>query len=664
MKCRNCGTENVSESMYCVNCGTRLNEFEQTDFDIIDEDSDAIDDESIADMERRFTQGIGSWESISDSGRTAARAANDSARGSTGQRQRHRYEASERITVESNSAVYDRKNENNAEHQERVSGLRSGSQANYSQNAACERKTTEETQRRFTMSSESSQHPHADKRSYSERRSEFSSERKVKKIETPEKPQQAEHMNAEERESGRADNNELKKRNVISIFAAAIVLLALILVFILTLPGAGKTPKYEAEIIQSADKEDYYQITVHASVGDRAVFKSSSGEVKELEITSKHFAVFDIHIAELLPQEPIDTPICTVEPIVGIIRKGETEVVKVSVPSVSIDVPQFAVVFDHELELEQHITDQRTQEPVSEQVPQIPDSATHFPETTSAPESVQQVIDADTIVCNEGSVTISGRIPDVDITVRFDDELVEIIGNAFSYTAKFEKAGEHLIQFEASAPGYLTVRRTFKAIVDVDLTAEQVICIDRSFNTRVSSENEEITVVGTVPPGTQLRVVSDDPDFSLGSEPSVDDEGNFSFVVNLPVESKNYQMSIIATTKSGNEIIRPFAVQRPPVFNDYVPTVWACSYNDMIKPMYFGVKGFQINGYVTEIISDADYQRARLQLSTNQTVILNYYNHYAGASTLLAGNNYTMYGYPIGINSDGELELFIWFIRA
>lgn len=752
MKCKKCGAENASNRIHCAECGARLNISNQNEFDIldiIDEDSDAFDDESISDMERRFTGGLGSWESfskrktaeinsdgmISDDNIGSGRgdryskemkvSRRNDARGRTDQRGMttdsriddktniyHGMAEIVRKKTSEASGISEQDVDRSATRRMDISIEKDASRSSvdrakhvYAESRPPERMSGEANpkqrsnssaddealSRRFVVYRDQSasgtqgrSRVNSDERramgSYTQKqtsdrknggkannagRTYASGERRVKNIASPhannrnsqdvgkgkkyaernDKPNRNDDVNYGSKAGRKMDDT--RKRNILSIAIAFVTLLILILVFVVTLPGASNASRYTAEIVRSEDRADSYHITVNAGVGDTAVFKTTSGEVRELEITSKRYVTFNVLISDILPKEPIDTPTYTVEPIVGVIRKGETEVIKANITPITVDVPQFAVAFDHETELESILSGE-----------------SQTPEPGATPEQKQYPIDADTIMCNMGSVTISGRLPEIDITVTIDGEPIKLEGNTFSYTSKFESAGEHQIQFVASAPGYLTVKRTFKAIVNTDLTPEQVICIDDSFNTRVSNETDEITVVGTVPAGAQLRVESEDPQFSLKAGPSVDANGNFSFTVSLPIASKNYEMSIIATTKRGSEIVRPFAVQRPPVFNEYVPTVWACSYNDMIKPMYYGTKGFQIVGYITELLSSGDCQKARMQLSKNQTIILNYYNHYAGSSTLEANKNYTMYGYPIGLNADGELEVFIWFVRA
>ena len=615
MKCRACGTENGSNVTYCKNCGARLTGVGSVnDFDMFDEDSDIIDDTgvfddaSISDLEKRFMNGVESWEATTDVGKKPG-AAQPRASSRGGER---------------SSA-----NENYEPRTQQAQSPRGEQRAN---------NTQKQTTGQRTQNSQSAQRQAG---SGSRARANYET-RRAQPIKAGSRPQKPDREEGVSEADGKAEAK--RKRSIISIFLAVIALLVVVLVFAIVFPSSKPSgSKYAATIVPSSDKEGFYCLTVNADVGDKVVVRSSADVTSELEVSSKKSVTFDIPVSDLLPVAPISTPTYDVVPTVGIIKKGETEAFKVDVPSVTITVPQFAIVFDHELELEEML------------------NSTPDPDDTTPK---QHVIDVDTIECVEGRITISGKVPISDITVKFDGEETELIGMSFSYSTKFETKGNHSIEFEATLPGYLTVRRTFTAIVAEDLTAQQVVYISDSFYTRVSNEKEEITVVGTVPVGAKLSITSNDPEFSLKEAPTVDDKGNFSFTVNLPIAGKNYEMNIEATLKSGNVIVRPFAVQRPPIFNDYVPTVWACNYSDMSKPIYFGTKGFVISGYITEMMDSSDYQYAKLQLSDNHIIHLKYYNHYAGSSTLEAGKNYTMYGYPIGFDGDGVLEVFIWFVRA
>lgn len=433
-------------------------------------------------------------------------------------------------------------------------------------------------------------------------------------------------------------SNDLANKNMISILFAIVFFLALIFVYLIISPTDNSLKyKYSATISANDTNSDTYYLTVYGSAGDTAVFRSSSYETTQLEITSKGYVVFNVYGKDLLPVAPIDDEQLEVTPTVAIVKKGTDTPLSIGVNSITIPVPEFNIVFDHEQKLAQ----QGQSEEIGE----------------------QKVIDANTIECFEGKITISGKVPMNAVSIKCDDNEVDLQDNLFSYSMQFVSKGEFQIKFEASLPGYRTIKRTFTAIVRNDLAVEQIIFIDDDFQTRVSNETEEMEIYGTVPKGTTLSIATDDTDLVLKSEPVVDEEGNFTFTVGLPVASKNYNMLINATLADGKVVSRSFAVQRPPLFNEYIPTLWACHYSDMIKPNYFGVKGFVINGRLTEIISNNDYLYARLSLTDGNDINICYYNHYAGATVLEEDNTYTMYGYPVCINEDGILEVFIWFVK-
>ncbi len=457
-----------------------------------------------------------------------------------------------------------------------------------------------------------------------------------KRASTPIRKQNSDRV--EQTKTGESGSNNSANKNMISILLAIVFFLALIFIFLIVSPTDNSSKyKYSATISANDTNGDTYYLTVYGSAGDTAVFRSSSYETTQLEITSKGYVVFNVYGKDLLPAAPIDDEQLEVTPTVAIIKKGTDTPLSIGVNSITIPVPEFNIVFDHEQKLIQQGQSEENDE--------------------------QKVIDANTIECYEGKITISGKVPLDAVTVKCDDNKIELQDNMFSYSMQFVSQGEFQIKFEATLPGYRTIKRTFTAIVKEDLSVEQVIFIDDDFQTRVSNETEEMEIYGTVPKGTTLSITTDDPDLVLKSEPIVDEEGNFSFTVGLPVASKNYNMLINATLADGSTVSRSFAVQRPPLFNEYIPTLWACHYSDMIKPNYFGVKGFVINGRLTEIISDDDYLHARVNLTDGNDINICYYNHYAGATVLEEDSAYTMYGYPICVNEDGVLEVFIWFVR-
>lgn len=435
-----------------------------------------------------------------------------------------------------------------------------------------------------------------------------------------------------------ATDQKLADRNLISILLAIVSFLSLIFVFfVISWSDTTSQYTYYASIAANDANDDMYYLTVRGNAGDTAVFRSSSYETTQLEITAKGYVVFNVYKKDLLPIAPIDEEQLEVTPTIAIIKKGTDTPLSIDVNTITISVPEFNIIFEHEQELNQEGQADKTEG--------------------------QKVIDVNTIECYEGKITISGKVPENTVTIKCDNTEVEIQDNLFSYSTQFVSQGEFQINFEATLPGYRTIKRTFTAIVRDDLSVEQIVFIDDDFQTRVSNGTEELEIYGTVPKGTTLSISTDDADLVLKSEPTVDEEGNFSFVVGLPIASKNYTMLINATLADGSIVSRSFAVQRPPLFNEYIPTLWACHYSDMIKPNYFGVKGFVINGRLIEIISDDDYLYARLTLDDGNDINICYYNHYVGSSVLEEDNTYTMYGYPIRINEDGVLEVFIWFVR-
>ena len=328
-----------------------------------------------------------------------------------------------------------------------------------------------------------------------------------------------------------------------------------------------------------------------------------------------------MHINSLLPQDYIESDKVTVQPSVfQIDASGNKSIIEI--PEIEIDVPKLMVEF----------------------------------ETPDYFES------------DDGVVTIRGKIATsqlgAQILIDNDPLTVDENGN-FAFSVKRDK-GEHAFDFIARMIGHTTVHKTFTANVTRVLTAEQIIVIPPTFHARSLNVEESIRVYGAVPAGSRISISSNDPEFSLKSEPEIDESGNFGFEVNLPTPAKSYKFLITATLEDGAVFERPFSVERPPVYNDYVPTVWPGSYDEMMKPVHVtDMRGFLIKGTVNDVIYDGDYFVAKFTLNSGEQIEIEYHDHYSTASQLESGVAYTMYGYSLGTNvsPDGVLRMFIWFVE-
>ena len=209
------------------------------------------------------------------------------------------------------------------------------------------------------------------------------------------------------------------------------------------------------------------------------------------------------------------------------------------------------------------------------------------------------------------------------------------------------------------------MRRTFKATVNKQLTAADIISIPEEVDTRVLNVETSIELTGTVPAGAVLQVVPKDAECTVKDQPTVDENGNFRFSVNLPTAAKCYELQLTATLADGTVYTRPLFVERPPVFNEYVPTVWRGDYSEMSKPVHItDLRGFVIEGTVAEITYDDDYLVATFTLNDGHTISIEYHDHYSAARQhpLEAGKQYKLYGFSKGVDESGMLRMYIWFV--
>ena len=430
-----------------------------------------------------------------------------------------------------------------------------------------------------------------------------------------------EDRGASEKNGSRHGGSLLNRILLIVLIAALVALAVLVFHSLKDGIGTGGSKRSKSDVKLNPNDPNKYYVTVRANEGTKVVFEGTDGSKKELDVSSKQDVTFNVHASSLLPQDYIETETVTVKPqVFQIDGSGNKSII--DVPEVEIDVPKIKIEF----------------------------------ETPDYFES------------DDGIVTVRGSLATsqlkAQLAIGTDKLQVDEFGN-FAYSVKRDK-GEHKFEFIARMIGHMTLRKTFTANVTRVLTAEQIIVIQPTFHTRSLNVEESIRVYGAVPPGAHISIASNDPEFSLKSEPEIDEVGNFSFEVNLPTPAKAYKFLITAKLEDGAVFERPFSVERPPVYNDYVPTVWPGGYEEMMKPIHVtDMRGFLIKGTVTEIIYDGDYLVAKFTLDSGELIEIEYHDHYSTASDLQEGSHYTMYGYSLGtsVSPDGNLRLFIWFVQ-
>lgn len=387
--------------------------------------------------------------------------------------------------------------------------------------------------------------------------------------------------------------------------------------------GTGVPKKSVADIKLNPNDPDRYYVTVRADEGTTVYFEGTDESKAKLDVSSKRDVTFNVHINSLLPQSYIETDTVKAMPNVYCID-AEGNRTDVEMPEIEITVPKLSNYIEF-----------------------------------ATPDNFES---------DDGVVTIRGSIAtsqlDAELLIDGDHVDVDEFGN-FAYSVKRDK-GIHTLDFIARKIAHVTLHKTFTANVTQVLSAEQIIVIPPTFHARSLNVEDSIRVYGAVPAGANITVTSNDPDFALKTEPEVDESGNFGFEVELPIPAKSYKFFITATLEDGAVFERPFSVERPPVYNEYVPTVWQGNYEEMIKPVHVtDQRGFLIKGTIEEIIYDGDYIVAKLMLESGNLIEIEYHNHYSTASKIEVGSKYTMYGYSLGTNvsPDGNLRLFIWFVQ-
>ena len=413
-------------------------------------------------------------------------------------------------------------------------------------------------------------------------------------------------------------------RIAVIVLAVMAVIAAGVLAYTL-LNGSSIGGEKTNSVIVNPNNPDSYYITVYAKAGSVLVYEDSTGAQTEQQVPEKGYVTFNVASNRLRPITPIEGESCDIYPSVSL-KNADGTLTKLEIPRITLRVPTLNASFET----------------------------------------------AEDITSDNGVIEIKGH---VDLTqtdlqnnlpvVTINNETVQPAPDgSFAYTTKLDK-GEYEIVGEIKLGGYMIMRRTFKATVSKQLTASDIISIPEEVDTRVLNVETSIELTGTVPAGAVLQVVPKDAECTVKDQPTVDENGNFRFSVNLPTAAKCYELQLTATLADGTVYTRPFFVERPPVFNEYVPTVWRGDYSEMSKPVHItDLRGFVIEGTVAEITYDDDYLVATFTLNDGHTISIEYHDHYSAARQhpIEAGKQYKLYGFSKGVDESGMLRMYIWFV--
>lgn len=378
-------------------------------------------------------------------------------------------------------------------------------------------------------------------------------------------------------------------------------------------PASSKEPSIKLD----PNNERHCLVTVFAKAGTKLVYETAYGTRKEVEVPNESYVKFSVPFSALIPQEPLETETVSVVPKVYTVNGDGSETLVEGFEPIEIGVPDLEVTFDNGGEM----------------------------------------------VSDDGTALISGRVTPAETEITIGGVKAEVAyDGSFSHALAYAESGEYTAEFEARCPGYRVFRRSFSVKVEVPETG--VIQLpweygDLSFTQRVKNDADApLEVWGRVPAGASVTA-SCANEAVIITEPTVDENGRFSFVVTMPAAG-DYEILIRCAFSSGESVERVLHVQRAPDWRAYVEGSWAMSYDALC---FASRQAYKLSGTVTEIVDDGDVLTVLLDIGDGKTVMLVYHNHYPNAGSLALGSVHTgIYGHPLGKNDDGTPVVYVWFV--
>lgn len=403
--------------------------------------------------------------------------------------------------------------------------------------------------------------------------------------------------------------------------AAIVAALAVLAVAAWLIAGKVKSCNQAARVPtveESAENPGYYLVTIHGNEGDVLVYETPDGRRQEVTVDSRKHVVFKVPESSLMTVDPVEGS--TYEATPKVYLKTEAGEVPIEgIPSVTLSVPTIDVRYNC----------------------------------------------GDDIVSEDGNVNVSGHIDLIGTKLSIDGENVVINQDgSFSHDISYEETGDHTIAIEGRLGGYQVYRHNINVTVNEAHTSEALVQLpweygDTTFSQRVKNSVDTIEVRGQAPAGSDISVNCESSNAAL-SVPVVNDDGSFSFSVKMAYAG-DYPISIICNTEDGKVSERIIHVQRAPEYSTYLKGAWQMNYASF---SYDSRQAYQIKGTITEILQEGDYYLAMLELDSGDKLVIEYHPHYGSAGAIEVGKKYeALYGRPMGLNTDGIPQAYIWFVE-
>jgi hypothetical protein len=453
------------------------------------------------------------------------------------------------------------------------------------------------------------------------------------------KPQRAESFS----DYGYAGKRKSRKfrgsKNPVVFYAAAGVLVLLIVVFAIALLTKGSGPIFgglfsKSNITKQAtitpDTSDpankRYLITVYAKTGSHLRFTAGSlvKDGDDLIVTDgKKSMIVDAEI--FMPTEPVDSASLNIYPDIVVIGKDGTEEKVEFVEPIVIEVPSIGL-------------------------------------TLTAPVSPFETATSD--------ITISGTVDDTTASVFVGDNqfTVDETGG-FSGTYSLSAEGPSTITVEARKNGYQIARQTITVNYTAstttgsngnDGTTQPVSAVtgtpsfDFADDQSRRTTEATITVKGTAQSGAALSVTG----VELSNPVTVNSDGTFSFTVKL--DEVGLYTAAVSSNLNGTVGTRTIYLERNHADKDaYIEGAHMLDYQYLIDAPNHE-QAYELVGKVAEVIQTSPFVIAKV--TTQDGDVLFYY--YSGIASVEAndGKTYEIYGDPNGKDANGTPILYAWYI--
>lgn len=270
------------------------------------------------------------------------------------------------------------------------------------------------------------------------------------------------------------------------------------------------------------------------------------------------------------------------------------------------------------------------------------------------------------VTTGDGVVAVTGTVSDPMAQVVIGTQALSVaLDGSFSGTYQLTQQGEQTITVEGRKPGAVigkaTITANYTGEVEPPPTPNESSTIVLAQGSALRGTTATFKVSGTMEAGSTVTVTGA---VQSGSVQFDSNAGTFSFTASVP--EVGYATATVTATKNGVATAKDFHLEHAPDLAAYSQAAFRMDYA-AIKADPTQDHGYKCVGTITQVIQTGEKVLAKLNVGSDQILVIEYHPNYASAASIETGDGktYSIFAFPNGTYDDNGTTLplmYAWFV--